>query len=149
MRKDILIGRPEGQFGFPVAIYNPHLAKLQYRLSKLDCKLDEAKKLFPKEDAFWLTSANFLQAQIKDYTSETHRWLAAKPYFQELASVVGVDQYSIHRTAKNSTAKAHMVNVTKAGGMEVPHLIGETKNVFGVGGQPVLQAVRYQLEVLQ
>ena len=151
MREHVLVGRPVGRHGLPVAIYNRHLARLQHKLSKLDVGSEEARTLFADEEHFLPSASKFLKAQIEDYADEDDRWKNARPYFDEIFHPNKCRvQFEIPRAGKSGRAlRADAVYLTEVAGKQIPYVIIEVKKDFGTGGQPLLQAIHYQVELLQ
>jgi hypothetical protein len=112
LRKDILFGRPAGQFAFPVALYNQHLAKLQYKLSSLDVIPENSNELFKNTSTYLEVSRQFLEAAIDDHATEDSRWTASKSYFETLFGSDLIEKFHIPGTGQASNAKADTCVVT-------------------------------------
>ena len=77
------MGHPYNHKAFPVALYDPILAELTYKLRNLDASEGEAAKLFPDASKFREASEEFCRKAASRYEDEkdrsvvTFKWLKA------------------------------------------------------------------------
>ncbi|KAF8169364.1 hypothetical protein BJ912DRAFT_181681 [Pholiota molesta] len=86
LRRYALMGRPAGQYTYPVAPFDNNLALLRYRLEKLHVVSGSNKfqYLFPNELDFYNGADNFILAAIIEHTSEEERMDAPRPFFEAI-----------------------------------------------------------------
>ena len=72
------------QYGLPVALYHPTLAKLQHRLQTLDLQVGRDRgcqdESYPSRDDFEI-ARQFHQRAYQLYKNEDNHWEALKPFF--------------------------------------------------------------------
>ena len=78
--------RPADRYTFPVALFDQHLALLQYRLESLDVQFgsDKAKLLFFNELDFYGDADEFIDVAIENYSKEKERAEASMPFLQAI-----------------------------------------------------------------
>lgn len=104
LHQDVLMGRPAGQYGFPVALYNTHLANFAHKLSQLDD--DQVETTFPKAGDFFEVARDFFDASIKHYSTEQERQTACKPFLEKIGGdLTCSEQVTIERVAKNKATE--------------------------------------------
>lgn len=93
------MGRPAGQYGFPVALYNKHLANFAYKLTKLDDS--QVELTFPKAYDFLEAAREFFDASIRHYSTEEDRQTACKPFLDKISGHMTCSkQVAIKRVAR-------------------------------------------------
>lgn len=99
------MGRPAGQYGFPVALYNKHLANFAYKLTKLDDS--QVELTFPKAYDFLEAAREFFDASIRHYSTEEDRQTACKPFLDKISGHMTCSkQVAIKRVARNEIIKS-------------------------------------------
>ena len=144
LRGEILIGRPLGRFGLPVAFYNRHMATLEHKLKRADKLPDErdsgVKEYLGTDVEMWAVVGRFLQGQHEDYNSAKSRYNAAQPYFGE---IFGFQPFS-----RDMPGTIYSTKVDN--GKEIPRVIIEIKSSTNDPGELVLRGVhRYAQCILE
>ena len=95
----VLIGRPA--HGYPVALYNRHLARLTYKLSKLDDD-DHAESNFPDMPNYINDCLTFLNHAILHYCTKEERQVACEEFFRKVFRDSKVEaQVELERVARS------------------------------------------------
>ncbi|KAH9996424.1 hypothetical protein BJV74DRAFT_289401 [Russula compacta] len=146
LREKIFIGRPENLFGYPNAIFHPHLAKLQYNLERLQRFDYDSEEISSTEREFLGVSDDFRGNALKDYDKAAARWSNAREFFVRIFGNTCQEQKWIHRSDDNKKVAAIPVlwgTVQDEDENRVlPHVILETKKEKGCG-EPTMQCVKY------
>lgn len=135
----LFMGHPHSQRAFPVALYDPNLALLAYKIGRVDVDDTEAEKLFPDAETFRSASGTFLVEFADDYDTEkgrsdaTFRWL--KEIFPDC-----VEQFRVKEAATRKSKAAPKPGTTKS----IPSAGSEqTSNSRGSRASAIPDAVVY------
>ncbi|KAH9973957.1 hypothetical protein BJV74DRAFT_982906 [Russula compacta] len=148
LRQKIYIGRPEGRFGYPNAIFHRHLGKLHYNLERLHGpNYLDSEELSATEMKFLDVSRNFLRNALNDYENEEARWSSSRQFFTRVFGSPGHEQKGIPKSDFDD--KVVGVPDVVWGTMRdkgdrriLPHVILEVKKEKGCG-EPTMQCVKY------
>lgn len=106
------MGYPRSHYAFHVALYDPILASLSYRLEKLDVEDSEGEKIFPDAERFRCASHAFLIEFSDHYDSAKKRSQVVFRWLKEIFSgCVDPFRFEISRKA-NPPADSGPVLVT-------------------------------------
>ena len=144
------MGRPKNRYGFPVALYNKHLATLQWKLSRLDDHSEDSNKLFSDAEMYKEEARKFYEAAVEEYEEEGYRTGASISFLQKCLGENCEREYQIPRTARSDTmsettsetsAKVDVCFLTVLGTVDITRVIIKVKKYDGEG-DPVAQAVK-------
>ena len=137
----IFIGHSYHHKAFPVALYDPILAELTYKLRNLDASDDVATKLFPDAGQFREASKTFCREGAGCCVSESQRrWII----FKWLKEIFGDRCNERYRCCEEEDFVVGGVEA-KVGQLEVPTILIGVKHRFG---DAVLQNVKVFAEKL-
>lgn len=142
LREKILIGRPENRFGYPNAIFHPHLAKLQYNLERLQGP--DYEEISPTGREFIGVSDRFRASALNEYDNKAGRWSNVREFFIRILGNTCHEQKWIH-TNENVTAIPDVLwgTVQNEDKNRIhPHVILEVKEEKGCG-EPTMQCVKH------
>ncbi|KAI0000814.1 hypothetical protein BJV74DRAFT_882649 [Russula compacta] len=138
LRQKIYIGRPEGRFCYPNAIFHRHLAKLHYDLERLQAPnhYHDSEELSATEMKFLDVSRSFLRNALNDYENEEARWSSSRQFFTRIFGNPGHEQKGIPKSDTDSTAVGVPDVVwgtaqDKGGKRILPHVILKVKKEKG------------------
>lgn len=144
----VFMGHPRSQSAFHVALYDPNLALLAYKLERLGVDDTEGKKLFPDAEKFRDASHVFLLEFADYFDTEKER---SDVVFQWLKEIFPdcLDQFPDENTTAKNSLKASAGKVPKTNTAAVfkvlddqtviPRVIVEIESRFGVA---VLQCAK-------
>ena len=154
LRKHVLMGRPIDHYGFPVALYNKHLATLQYKLNRLDDYSKESAEHFEDFKKYKKEARKFFEAAVKEHDKEESRTNASISFLKTCLGENCKTEYQIPRTARSdswseissnppseTSAKVDVYFLTVLDTVDIPRVIVEVKKYDGEG-DPVAQSVK-------
>ena len=116
----VFMGEPYDHKAFPVAMYDPILAELTYKLSNLDASEEEAAKLFPDASEFRKASKTFCRKAAGHYATEKKRSEITFEWLNKVFDNRCVEQVSVP-IPPGKGPKATATKSTKATGAESSH----------------------------
>ncbi|KAA1475592.1 hypothetical protein DENSPDRAFT_932458 [Dentipellis sp. KUC8613] len=122
------VGRPAGNYGPPVALFNPVLGLLAHRLSQLESDIPEIRPDHHERKR----AHEFIAASLRSYLTDDERELVVQPFIDSLDPQVAVEW----KKQVNNTKPDAMLG--SANGF--PYAIVELKNELGLHGDASTQA---------
>lgn len=109
----LFMGYPRSHCAFPVALYDPILALLAYKLERLDVDEAKAEKLFPDAETFRSASDTFLSECAYDYNTEKGRSAATFRWLKEIFPDC-VEQFRVKEATTRKSKAASKPGTTKS-----------------------------------
>ena len=142
------MGRPTNHYGFPVALYNKHLATLQYKLSRLKAHSEDSGSLFGDTRKYKEEGRRFFRAAVSEHDKGS-RMDACIGFLKKCLGENRKTEYEVLRRGRSDSlseksSETHIMDDVYF--LAVLGAVGITKVIVEVMkddvGDPIAQAVK-------